>query len=58
MDFWDLGDNLPDDSLRRHPEPLPTPQIVRLHEVEDAPSESQPPAVPSREADHFKNSPQ
>ena len=32
MDFWDLGDNVPDDSLRRRPDPPRTLHIVRLHE--------------------------
>jgi hypothetical protein len=46
MEFWDLGDFFPDDSLRRRQEPALKPRIVRLHEDEgeDASDDSKPSA--------------
>ena len=53
MGFWDLGDNFPDDSLRRH-DLSETLRIVRLHEYDEVPEEepldSQPWVTPARTA--------
>jgi hypothetical protein len=54
MDFWDLGDHVPDDSLRRPGPSALTPHIVRLHEDEEALPDSRPSGLPSREVDNVR----
>jgi hypothetical protein len=39
MGFWDLGDHVSDDSLRRHQDLSETLRIVRLHEYDEVPEE-------------------